>query len=240
MMFADCSLGGRHVAACAQGSRGHAQPGWPVRAAQSRGGRRRLGQPGRAGGRPRAGDPGAARPRAHDHRPQRFAGRAVRPVDQPLSRLRAWLRLLLRPAEPRPSGPVGRARFRDQDLRQARGGGPAAPGAGAPRLCLQADLARRQHRPLPAAGAPPADHAPGPRGAGRGTPPGRHRHQVGPGHPRHRPAGADGARRPRPGLRLGHHARRRDRPHAGAARLGTAPAARGDPRAGSGRRSPPA
>ena len=90
-------------------------------------------------------------------------------------------------------GPVGRARLRDQDLRQARGGGAAAAGAGAARLCLQADLARRQHRPLPAAGAPAADHAPGAGGAGRGTPSGRHRHQVGPGHPRHRPAGADGA-----------------------------------------------
>ena len=192
-----------------------------------------------------AGDPppvtaGAARPRTHDHRSQQFAGRAVRPVDQPLSRLRAWLRLLLRPPQPWPSGAFGRARFRDQDLRQARGGRPVAPRTGAPRLCLQADLARRQYRPLPAAGTPPADHAPSPRGAGRGTPPGRHRHQVGPGHPRHRPAGAHGARGPRAGLRLGHHARRRDRPHAGAARLGAASAARGDPGAGSGRRSPPA
>ena len=58
----------------------------------------------------------------------------LRPVDQPLSRLRAWLHLLLCPAQPRLSGPVGRARFRDQDLRQARRGGTAAAGAGAARL----------------------------------------------------------------------------------------------------------
>ena len=40
---------------------------------------------------------------------------------------------------------------------------------------------------------------------------------------------------PGTGLRLGHHARRRDRPHAGAARRGPAPAARRDPRPGGGR-----
>ena len=118
--------------------------------------------------------------------------------------------------------------------------GPAAAGTGAPRLCLQADLARRQHRPLPAAGTPPADHAPSPRGAGRGTPPGRHRHQVGPGHPRHRPAGADGARRSRAGLRLGDHARRARSP----ARWSRAPRrlTGGSRRSGSWQRprSPPA
>ena len=53
--------GGDDAAARAQGPRGHAQPGRPVRAAQPRGGRRRLGQPRRAGRRPGAGDRGAAR-----------------------------------------------------------------------------------------------------------------------------------------------------------------------------------
>ncbi len=41
-----------------------------------------------------------------------LAGRAVRPVDQSLSRLRAWLRVLLCPPDPRVSRPVAGARFR--------------------------------------------------------------------------------------------------------------------------------
>ena len=69
---------------------------------------------------------GPARPGAHDHRPQQFARHPVRPVDQPLPRLRAWLRLLLRAPQPRPSRALGGARLRDQDLRQARRGGTAA------------------------------------------------------------------------------------------------------------------
>ena len=39
---------------------------------------------------------------------------SLRPLDQSLSRLRAWLRLLLRAADARLSGPVAGARFRDR------------------------------------------------------------------------------------------------------------------------------
>ncbi len=64
---------------------------------------------------------------AHDHRPQRLAGHRLRPLDQPLSRLRAWLHLLLCAAEPRLSRPVARPRFRKPAVLQAAGGGPARP-----------------------------------------------------------------------------------------------------------------
>ena len=216
-------------------------PDGPVRAPRARGGRRWLGQPRRAGRRAVAGDPGAAGSGADDPRPQRVARHPVRPVDQSLSRLRAWLRLLLCPAQPRPSGAVGRARFRDQDLRQARRGAAAAAGAGAARLRLQVDLARRQHRPLPAAGAAAADHAAGARGAGGSPPSGRHRHQVGAGHCA---TSTCWRRWPRDGLARVYVSvttlERRDRPHPGAARCGAAPTAGGDPRPGARPGSRPA
>src|SRR6185437_9790467 len=50
------------------------------------------------------------------------------PIDQSLSRLRAWLRLLFRAADACLSGPLARARFRDAALCQDGGGGSAAPG----------------------------------------------------------------------------------------------------------------
>ncbi len=49
-----------------------------------------------------------------------LAGYRLRPVDQPLSRLRARLRLPLRAADPRLYGPLARTRFRNQALREAR------------------------------------------------------------------------------------------------------------------------
>ena len=58
----------------------------------------------RRGRGPRRRRPRCFRTGAHDHRPQRFARHPVRPVDQPLPRLRARLRLLLRAAEPRHLG----------------------------------------------------------------------------------------------------------------------------------------
>ena len=68
---------------------------------------------GRAGA---AGDDPERRLDANDHRPQRLAGYRLRPLDQPLSRLRARLHLLLCAAEPCLSRPVARPRFRDPHL----------------------------------------------------------------------------------------------------------------------------
>ena len=51
---------------------------------------------------------------------QQLARHFLRSVDQSLSRLRAWLQLLLCAADPRLYGPVAGARFREQALRQAR------------------------------------------------------------------------------------------------------------------------
>ncbi len=53
---------------------------------------------------------------ANDHRAKRFAGPPVRPFDQRLSGLRAWLRLLLCPPHPCVARPVTRTGFRDATL----------------------------------------------------------------------------------------------------------------------------
>ncbi len=68
----------------------------------------------------------------------------VRPVDQSLSRLRAWLHLLFCAAQPRLSRPVAGARFRDPAGRAARGAG----GAGA-RTAAQALSARARSPSAP-------------------------------------------------------------------------------------------
>ena len=57
----------------------------------------------------------------------------LRPLDQSLSRLRAWLHLLLRASDPRLSRPVARARFRVQAVGEAgrgRAAGKGTVGAG--------------------------------------------------------------------------------------------------------------
>src|SRR6267142_3932353 len=98
---------------------------WPRRAVQrerpvrSRGAgrlRRWLAEPGRTAA---VQDDGIARYLAQGHHPQRLARHRVRPFDQSLSGLRAWLRLLLRAANPRLSRTVARARFRIQAAGQA-------------------------------------------------------------------------------------------------------------------------
>ena len=68
------------------------------------------------------GRDGAAGPRPRHHHHQRFAGCGIRAVDQSLSRLQSWLRLLLRAADPCLSRPVAGAGFRDQALLQGRRG----------------------------------------------------------------------------------------------------------------------
>ena len=71
----------------------------PFRARATRGFRRRLGARRDARAAENRGD---ARATAHDHHPQRIARHFLRPVDQPLSRLRTRLRLLLRAADATP------------------------------------------------------------------------------------------------------------------------------------------
>ena len=175
-------------------------------------------------------DHGAGGAAAQDHHHQRFARHLLRPLDQPLSRLRARLRLLLRAADPRLYGPLARPRFRDQAVRQAERGEAPREGAGEARLRAAHHGDRHQHRPLPADREALPHHARDARGARRRQPPGRHRHQVGAGAPRHRHPVADGRAQSLQGRALGHHARPQARPRHGAARRDAgAPARRAPP-----------
>ena len=157
-----------------------------------------------------------------------FARHLVRPVDQPLSRLRARLLLLLRAADPRLSGAFRRARLREPSVRQGRRGGAARARAREPEIPAEGDRARRQHRRLSADRAPVPRHPRRARSAGEGAPSGRHRHQVQPGAARPRPARADGGRRPGQGVRLGDDGRSRAGAPDGAARADARAPARGD------------
>ena len=138
------------------------QPLRPLRAARPRGGRRRLGV---AGGAAAAEDRGAGGGGAPDHHPQQIARHLLRPLDQSLSRLRAWLRLLLRAADARLYGPVAGARFRDAAVRQAERGAAAGKGAGQARLPGAHHGDRHQYRSLSADRAALPHHARDPRGA---------------------------------------------------------------------------
>ena len=106
----------------------------PVRGADAGGGRRRLGRSPRRAALLRT-EVTIERPRSAIIA-QRLARSAVRPLDQPLSRLRAWLHLLFRAAQPRLSRPVAGARFRD----------PADRAARAPEV-LARELSARRYRP---------------------------------------------------------------------------------------------
>ena len=165
---------------------------------------------------------------AHDHHAQRIARHFVRSLDQPLSRLRARLRLLLRAAEPRLSGPLRRARFREQAVRQGGRRRAAREGARRAEISPARHRARRQHRRLSADRAAISRDALDPRGAGARAPSRRHRHQVEPDPARSRSAGADGGAGPRQGVRLGHDARSRHRAKDGAARADAGAPAGGD------------
>ena len=133
-----------------------------------------------------------ARYLAQGHHPQQFARHRLRPFDQSLSRLRAWLRLLLRAADARVSRPVAGARFRIQAVRQARRAGTAREGTGRAGLRAAHDRDRHQHRSLSADRARTQNHARHSRSAGARRPSGRHRHQIGAGDARHRYPRADG------------------------------------------------
>ena len=181
--------------------------------------------------------------RSHARRqPQRdrahhLSGPRVRPVDQPLPRLRARLRVLLRATDARLPRAVAGARLRDQTARQVRCGEPARARARQARLRVPADRARHQYRPVPAGGAAAADHPWRARGA-RALPASAHdRHQIGRGGARPRSARADGAGRPGAGRDLGDQPGWRARAPARAARRGAASAPAGDPAAERRRRA---
>ena len=131
-----------------------------------------------AGGTAAVQDRGAGREAAHHHHPQRIARHFLRPLDQPLSRLRAWLRLLFRAADARLHGPVAGAGFRIEAVRQAGCGAAARQGTVEGRLPAAHHRHRHQHRSLPADREAVPDHARDPRSAGGARPSGRHRHQI--------------------------------------------------------------
>ena len=196
----------------------------PVRGRSAGRLRRWLAEPGRTAA---VQDDGVARYLAQGHHPQQLARHRVRPFDQSLSRLRAWLRLLLRAADPRLSRTVARARFRIQAARQAGRAGTAREGTG--RLGLRAahDRDRHQHRSLSADRARIQNHARHSRSAGSSRPSRRHRHQIGAGDARHRYSAADGETQSGQGRDISDHARSQACAHHGAARLDAAEAAGG-------------
>ena len=87
---------------------------------------------------------------AQDHHAQRLARHRLRPLDQSLSRLRAWLRLLLRAPDARQHGALGRARFRIQAVREAGRAGTARARTRRAALFAARDRDRHQHRSLSA------------------------------------------------------------------------------------------
>ena len=155
---------------------------------------------------------------------KRFARHSLRPLAQPVPRLRARLHLLLRAAHAQLPQPLARARLRDQADRQAQHRRGAARRTGPQELPAQPDRDRHRDRLLPAHRARTAPHALGDRGAEGNAPPLRPRHQVQRGRARPRPDRADGGRAAGRGLHHHHHARRRTRAQAGAARRRAAPA----------------
>ena len=221
-----------------QGSRSHAQSGSGASSACAReavddgwGSLEELAR------RSLAGNPGLAGSGAHDHRAQRFAGHPVR-----LSRSTpiAAASTAASTATPGPShGHLGLSAGLDFETKifvKHEAAAAAAAGAGASPAMSAADLARRQHRPLPAAGAAAADHAAGAGGAGRRP---ATRSASSPSR-RWSPATSTCWRRWREqGLARVYVSvttlDARDRPHPGAARRRPAPAAGRDPRAGRGR-----
>ena len=171
------------------------------------------------------GDP---RRHAHDHRAQQVAGHFLRPLDQSLSRLRAWLHLLLRAADPRLSRHVAGDRFRVPPVRQAERGRAAGQGIVGARLCAAHHRHRHQHRSLSADREEDAHHALDPRSAARIPPSRRHRHEIAAGAARHRHPGRDGGDGAGEGRAVGDDARPQARAHDGAARRNAAAPAAGD------------
>ncbi len=203
----------------------------PVRARHACRDRRWLGNRRRRSAAAR--DAVSARHIENRHRAQQLARCRLRPLDQSLSRLRAWLHLLLRPADPCLSRPVARPRFREPHLRQRRRTGAAARRALEAVLQAEADRTRHQHRCLSADRAKARPDAAHPRSA-RGIPPsGDAAHQIRAHPARHRHPCGDGARPSLQRRGLGDDARSQSRAQDGAARR-NARAPAGDDR-GAGR-----
>ena len=160
-------LGGRHRARAAARPRRAVQCQRPLRGRGAGRLRRRLAEPRRTAA---VQDHGDARHLAQGHHPQRLARYRLRPLDQSLSRLRAWLRLLLRAADPRLSRPVAGARFRIEAVCQAGRAGAAGEGTGGAGLRAADDRDRHQHRSLSADRARAEDHARHSRSAGARRP----------------------------------------------------------------------
>ena len=189
-------------------------------------------------GSPRRGDsaslrggPGGAGP-AHPPAPglgaqhpvaQRLPGRPLRPLHQPVPRLPARLYLLLCAPEPRLSRALSGARFRDGDLLQTRGAGPAAGGAGAARLPPSARRPGVQHRCLSAERTAAAHHPRPARRPAPDPPSGRGDHQVRPGPARPRPPRGPGPGATGRGPGLHHDAGPAARPASGAPGVGARP-----------------
>jgi hypothetical protein len=122
----------------------------------------------------------------HPHR-QRLARHRLRPVDQPLPRVRARLHLLLRPAHPQLPEPVTRPRFRDPHHRQGQRRRPAARRLVAARAMSRFAEHRLGDRCLPASRAKAWHHPCRDRGAERVQAPVLGHHQVRRHRARHRP-----------------------------------------------------
>ena len=128
-------------------------------------------------------------PKSHPD-PQQVAGHRLRSFGERLSGLRAWLHLLLRPANPRLSRSFARRRFRIQALRKAQRSATSPHGAVSVRIRVRADRNGDQHRPLSADRGEMAHHPLADRAAGRNPPPLLDHDQVRPCAPRPRPAEA--------------------------------------------------
>ncbi len=169
---ADAAAGdGRRPGAGAEGPRHGLGHRAPVRERRPRGCRRRLGRA--RPGRRRT----ASRARHHRHRGalpahpqhQRFARHQLRRRDQPLSRLRARLHLLLRAAHAQLPQHVAGPRLRDPHHRQGQCRRTPARSVGQAGLRAPVHQHRLGHRRLPAGRAQAGHHARRHRGAGRGA-----------------------------------------------------------------------
>ena len=153
-------------------------------------------------------DRGAGREAAHHHHPQRIAGHLLRPLDQSLSRLRAWLRLLLRAADARLYGPVAGARFRDEAVRQAEcraaAGDANSRKAGYQPRTIAIGTNTDPYQPIEKQYRIMREIL---EVLERARPSGRHRHQVGAGDARHRHTVAHGRTRAGQGGAVGDDAR---------------------------------
>ena len=191
---------------CRQGTRGNARGrAAALRPCRARDGRRLARRPRRyrrrTGSYPHAGDRGAS---PIDPHVQQITRHPVRPIGQRLSRVRAWMRLLLRPAHARLSRSLARPGFRNQAVRQAGRRRAAARDAGQTDLRGAPDRDRHQHRSLSADRAAIPDQSAGAGADGGNAPPDLRDHQVRPGARRYRSARRSGTRRADGGGDLGH------------------------------------